>query len=498
MRPFYSILITLLISVFAFLPLSCSHGPEVGTSVQKEAAESIVDQADSALNFPKKTTLIKEVRPEDQFADLSMHIQKYQLPNGLKVILVKNDLNPIISIYVHYGVGSKHETAGMTGASHFLEHMMFKGAKKFGLGAFDKVVESNGGSNNAYTSADMTVYHEHLPAESLKLMLEVEADRMQNLLLEEKGFISEKNVVLEERKLRYENSPEGQKYAAFMQKILKDTPYEVPVIGSVADIKRVTRDEVYQYFKNYYAPNNAVIVVAGKLDFSNTIDWIEDYFSEIPPSLRLPFIKEARENPSLYTIKHNGKISEDYFAVTEDPMFVYSFPALPYGDPRHPALEMLSLMLGGGMSSLLEQKYVKGKNPRLSQVYTGDVGMQHAGIFIVGGKILPGVDRNKFYSDLESDLKNFCKTNISQGQIDKFKNILLNNFYSEFDTNRSVANILGSEETSSGDFLNLEKRVTAYANLGPNQISQVCEQTINLARSYRLTLWNKFKNKMSI
>ncbi|MDH4467544.1 MAG: pitrilysin family protein [Bacteriovoracaceae bacterium] len=493
MGKFYGLL-WLSIALFHFL-VGCSHAPEV---VATKDAQELGNSAPSASDFPKKTTLIKEVSPDEKIGEISLNLRKYQLSNGLKVILAKNDLNPIFSLYVHYGVGSKHETPGMTGSSHFLEHMMFKGAKKFGAGAFDRLVEGNGGSNNAYTNNDATVYHENMPIEALELMVDVESDRMQNLLLEEQGFMAEKNVVLEEKKMRYENSPHGQLMAGVSRKLLIDTPYETPVIGTDEDIKRVTRDELYQYFKNFYAPNNATIVIAGKLDFDKTIGWIEKSFGNIPPSFKLNFLKEGRENPALYTLKHKGQVQEEFYGLADQPMFLYGFPGMAYGDPSHPAMEMLSLMLGGGASSVLEQKYVKGKNPKLSTVYTGDMSMQHAGIFILGGTLLPGIDRKKFFQELESDLVTFCKKNITQGQIDKFKNLLFRSFFEQLDTNHGLADFLGNEEIYSGNFLNYQNTINNYFNLGPNQVKSACEVAINLNRSYRLVLWSKFKNKMVI
>ena len=177
------------------------------------------------------------------------NVHKITLENGLKVLLLENHRLPIFSFQIFYEVGGRDEQKGITGASHFLEHLMFKGAKKYGPGEFDYLIEGNGGVNNAYTTQDLTVYYENMPANMLEKIIDVEADRMNNLLVEPKAFEKERSVVLEERKMRYENSPRGKLYLKFQERLYHNTPYGTSVIGDIADLKSVSRDQIYQYFK---------------------------------------------------------------------------------------------------------------------------------------------------------------------------------------------------------------------------------------------------------
>ena len=190
-------------------------------------------------------------RKFQSFDNDPMKARIYTLPNGLTVYLTVNKDKPRVQTYIAVKAGSKFDPKETTGLAHYLEHMMFKGAKDFGKGSFDRLIEGNGGVSNAYTSNDATVYHENLPIEALEITLKMEADRMQNLLLDPQEFLAEKDVVLEERKLRYENSPNGQLFIRTMMSIYDGTPYGTPVIGSIEDVKKVSRDEVFDYFKKY-------------------------------------------------------------------------------------------------------------------------------------------------------------------------------------------------------------------------------------------------------
>ena len=203
---------------------------------------------------------------------LSLKVHKEILPNGLRVLIMENRRLPIFSYYTYFDVGGRHERKGITGASHFLEHLMFKGAKKYGAGKFDSLIEGNGGFSNAYTSFDNTVYHENMPSKSLPIIIDMEADRMVNLLLEPKAFEKERQVVLEERKLRYDNSPMGKLFLNMMQEVFEGTPYGGSVIGNVEDIKNVSRDQIFNYFKKYYSPNNAIVVIVGDVDTKKNDD----------------------------------------------------------------------------------------------------------------------------------------------------------------------------------------------------------------------------------
>ena len=312
------------------------------------------------------------------------------LDNGMKVLIVENSKLPLVSYYTYFDVGGKFETTGLTGASHFLEHMMFKGAKKYPEGVFDQTVEGNGGRNNAFTTSDMTVYYESLPSEHIEKIIDVEADRMQNLALNPKSFESEKRVVLEERKMRYENSDRGKLYMEMMKNVFKGTPYGTPVIGWIKDIKGVSRDQVFEYFKRYYAPNNSFVVIVGDVDADETMDMMEKSFGAIPKSSDLGEKKKEaiKENGNFgFKGKFDGRW-EKIHGTSNDPMFMLAFKGVKIGPRASYTLDILSSMLGDGESSYLNGQYVLSRSPQLANIYAANYTLQESGVFFVGGQLL--------------------------------------------------------------------------------------------------------------
>lgn len=420
--------------------------------------------------------------------------KKYTLPNGLTVILSKNTKLPVFSIYSFYKVGSKDEPKGMTGASHFLEHMMFKGAKKYGLGEFDKIIEANGGFSNAYTNYDQTVYYEKMPAAALENILDLESDRMQNLLLETKGFLSEKQVVLEERKMRYENSPNGQRYVTYMNKLLKGTPYEHPVIGTVKDVKTVSRDDVFKYFKNYYAPNNAVLVIVGDINYAKTLSLVKDKFAHIPAS---KLISEKERNKE-YSIKLSKNTVEHYHGKSENPLFVLAFPGVRYGTRAGYVGDLLGSILGGSKSSFLNQKYVSTKSPLLNSIVAFNHTIQNAGVFSIQGEILKPIGLNNFKNRLLKDFKTFCANEITPRNLQKVKNQYLLDFYRGLETNAGVADYLGTVELYKGDFSKYVEELKIYQTISLDEVKTGCHDFLLTKNHYFMTVWKKNKKKFDI
>ncbi len=424
-------------------------------------------------------------------------IKKYILPNGLRILLVPNDKLPTFSFYIHYGVGAKHEVPGITGASHFLEHMMFKGAKDFGKGSFDRLIEGNGGVSNAYTSNDATVYHENLPIDALDITLRMEADRMQNLLLDPQEFLAEKDVVLEERKMRYENSPKGQLFIRTMTTMYEGNPYGSPVIGSIEDIKRVSRDEVFDYFKKFYAPNNAVLVVAGDINESKTIKLVENIFGVIPASTEVVGAKKVRENPDMYKTGFKQDKIEMLYGQSENPLFMLSIPAYPYGAREGYALDILSKIWGEGSSSYLEQKYVKSLSPLLVNVSVGNYSKQHSGMFYVMGEFYKNTSMTWWKKELQTDLENFCQNEITPKNLAKAVNASEKEYYDELDQNSGVADTVGTMELFFGDFKRYIDELKVYRTITVDELKVECDKLAKKPK-YLLGIWKKFDKKVKL
>jgi zinc protease len=256
------------------------------------------------------------------------------LPNGLQVVLIQNHLAPIVSINLIYKVGTADDPLGMHGLSHFLEHLMFKGTKDLPADQFKKIISGNGGIINAFTTPDFTAYTCDIGLEFLDFYLKLEADRMQNLAMDEKEVASEKKVVQEERLMRLDNNPFGVAYEALLRATYWYHPYGIPAIGYPQDIAAYTRQAAYEHYKKWYAPNNAILVVAGDVTMEALKPIVEKHFNGIPsravpsrnrtaePDHSGVVISLEQENPRISQVSinwnyaapsHRGPNSEHYY-----------------------------------------------------------------------------------------------------------------------------------------------------------------------------------------
>jgi len=216
---------------------------------------------------------------------IAERVSETVLPNGLKVLLLENHKAPVITFQVWYRVGSRNEAWEKTGLSHLLEHMMFKGTKRFGPEQFSRIIQENGGNDNAFTSADYTAYFENLSADRVGVAVEMEADRMANLLLREEDFGTERLVVMEERRMRTEDDPQAVLQEQLQATAFQQQPYHWPVIGWMEDIRRLTLKDLQEYYRTYYNPLNAFLVVVGDFKKEALLPEIERAFGAMPGGL---------------------------------------------------------------------------------------------------------------------------------------------------------------------------------------------------------------------
>ena len=433
----------------------------------------------------------------EKIVDMNIEVFKATLDNGLRVLIVENHNLPIFSYYTFYDVGARYERKGQTGASHFLEHLMFKGAKKYGPGKFDTLIEGNGGSTNAYTTFDSTVYYENLPVKSLEMIIDMEADRTVNLLLDPKTFESERNVVLEERKLRYENSPGGKLYLTMMQNVFKGTPYGGSVIGNKKDVETITRDEVYKYFKKYYAPNNAILIIVGDVNARSTFNMVKKYYGELPASKNLEKTKASLDDPKLYSHKKKYPKEVKIRANSPTPQFILAYPSYPLGKKEAFVLDMLSSILGDGESSYLNQKYVQNQKPYLTNIGVSNYTLKHNGVFFISGNLLKKTNLKKFQRRLTRDSKKFCRDGITERALQKTKNQYLISYYHSLQSNAGVAKFLGFRENFFGDYSFYKKEIDIYNSMTVNDVRQACQVLFKNNHGLFLSVWNKHPNKKS-
>jgi predicted Zn-dependent peptidase len=306
---------------------------------------------------------------------------EYDLPNGLHVILHENHTAPVVSSYVLYHVGSKNERPDRTGFAHFFEHLMFEGSENIKRGTIDKLVSGAGGNLNASTGFDKTDYFLNLPSNQLKLALWIESERMMHNRIDETGVETQRKVVKEERRMRYDNQPYGSLFEKLVGFTLKDTPYSWTPIGSVQYIDEAKIDEFRDFWKVYYVPNNATLAIAGDINIEETKKLVADYFSAIPKGAEPP---RPKLNLTAPTGPQKLVVKEDKTPLNAS---LHVWHACNERDPDSYALDMLANILASGRSSRLYRRLVDKEQvalnaeafPELFEL-TGVVGVFATGI----------------------------------------------------------------------------------------------------------------------
>ena len=289
-------------------------------------------------------------------------VQSYELANGMKVLVVENHRAPIVVSQVWYKVGASYEHDGITGVSHVLEHMMFKGTEKHPDGEFSEIIAANGGEENAFTGQDYTAYFQKIANDRLELCLEMEADRMRNLTLSEKEFLKEVEVVKEERRLRTDDKPAALTYERFNAAAYTNSPYRRPIIGWMEDLDTLTIDDIRQWYQTWYAPNNATLVVAGDVQAEEVFRLARQYFGQLPSS-QIPQAKpryEAKQyGTKRITVEVPAKIP--YLIMGFKAPVMRANAAKPVDEWELYALEVLAGVLDGGESARLSKNLIRGQ-----------------------------------------------------------------------------------------------------------------------------------------
>ncbi len=290
----------------------------------------------------------KKARPSDA---IRFPVTKYKLPNGLTVLISEDHHSPLVSYQQWFRVGSSHEKVGHTGLAHFFEHMMFEGTKKYPSKRFNRLMEINGADFDAFTTQYYTGFYETLPSDQVKFAIKFESDRMHNLIINPKVIKKVREVVEEERRMRYENSVMGTLWVMFNSTLYKTSPYHWPVIGYMKDLNAMKLSEFKNWYKTYYIPNNAVVVVVGDVNTAHVKKLIAKYYGPIPARPLPPFhpTPEApQEAPRTATVKRN------VHAVS----MMIGWPGVKAGDHDQYALDMLADIMADGPSSRLYRALV--------------------------------------------------------------------------------------------------------------------------------------------
>jgi predicted Zn-dependent peptidase len=389
-------------------------------------------------------------------------VKTFTLNNGMKFLVVEDFSIPNANMYFFYKVGSRNEYQGITGLSHFFEHMMFNGAKKYGPKEFDRTMEFNGGSNNAYTTENVTVYTDWFPAASTEIIFDLEGDRISSLSIDPKIVESERGVVLSERRTGLENSPWRLLSQSMQATAFQEHPYHWPVIGYEDDMKNWTQQDLERYFKTYYAPNNCVVVVSGAIKLDKVKELAKKYLEPIP----------AQPEPPKVHIVEPPQTGERRIIVQKEvatPYFMIGYKTPESKNEDYYALNILSSILSSGNSSRLYSALVDQKQ-LATQVFTDFGDTFDPNLFNVYAVANKEVKEKDLEEGIYTEIEKIKKDGISDKELQKIKNQKLMEFYGQVETINGKSNNIGTYEVFFGDY---RKMFDAPANYNKITVADV-------------------------
>lgn len=411
---------------------------------------------------------------------MSQNVAKTRLDNGLTVILREMHHAPVVSFWIWYKVGSRNEKPGITGASHWVEHMMFKGSPKFPPGSLDRLVSREGGRWNAFTTSDFTAYYETMPADRIDLALQLEADRMENVLMSEEDVESERTVIISERHM-YENQPSFLLQEELVAAAFRVHPYHHETIGDEADLKSMTREDLYRHYRKYYSPENAIVVVAGDFVQWEMLGRITEEFGDISPkSLVNEVVRPEPTQRGERRVTVHGPGDTSYLS------YAYKAPQATHQD-FYPLILLNAAFTGGSSLGF----FGSGTTNKSSRLYKALVATDLAAA--VSGHISPTIDPylysfsaiarpgrslSEIEAALEKELARLADQPITQAELDKALKRAKAQFVMAGESVTGQAQMMGLAECVAGDYRWYENTLDALNAVTLDGIDRVRERYI--------------------
>ncbi len=395
--------------------------------------------------------------------------EEYDLDNGLHVILHQDNTAPVVTTSVMYHVGGKDRTEGRTGFAHLFEHLLFEGTKNIERGKWFEIVSSNGGRNNANTSQDRTYYYEVFPSNNLELGLWMESERMLHPIINQDGIDTQQEVVKEEKRLRYDNSPYGQLLPVLGENLFKVHPYKDPNIGYMEDLDAATLEDVIAYNKKYYVPNNAVLVVAGDIDIPSAKKMISDYFGPIPRGEEI-VRSYPKEEPITSEIR-----TKAYDPNIQIPAIMVAYRTPGFAERDAYVLDMISTYLSDGKSSKLYKKIVDDQKQAL-QVGAFNIGQEDYGMYLVFALPVGETALEVLAAEMEEEVAKVRTDLISEKDFQKLQNKFENEFVNSNSSVEGIANTLASSYMLYGDTNLINKEIDIFRSITREEIRAVAEK----------------------
>lgn len=415
------------------------------------------------------------------FAQMNkINFERYQLDNGLKVILHQDKTTPIVAVSVMYHVGSKNEKPDRTGFAHFFEHLLFEGSENIGRGEFMNYVNEAGGQLNANTSWDRTFYFETLPSNQLELGLWLESERMFHAKVEQKGIETQREVVKEERRERIDNQPYGSLAEDVFKRAYTQHPYQWPIIGSMEHLEAATENDYVQFYKDFYVPNNAILSIAGDIDIPTAKALIQKYFGPIPKGSGKVYRPQIVEPPL------KSEVRDTVFDQIQLPAVVQAYRIPAQGTEDYYAVSMLGTLLSQGQSSRLYRALVDEQQKAL---FVGNfpLSMEDPGLSIAFAIANMGVNAKDLEAAMDAEIEKAQNQLISDSEYQKLRNQVESDFVQSNSTMFGIAESLANYEMYYGDANLINTEIDRYLKVTREDIQRAAKKYFG--RNNRVVLY---------
>lgn len=408
----------------------------------------------------------------------TLRLRRYRFGNGLKVALLADSSTPLLSYHTWYGVGSRHERTGKTGLAHLFEHLMFNETSNLKKGEFDRRIEAAGAETNAATWTDWTHYHSELPATELNVIVPLEADRMQNLVLRAPQLRSEKEVVANERRFRVDDDVEGEVSERMYRLAFRRHPYGHPTIGWMRDIENFTLADCREFYKTYYAPNNATLVIVGNVDEGRTLALVQKHYGHIQAS-RIPAPRAIVEPPQ------RGERTLVLKRATPTEKIALGYRAPAFGDPDHAVLSLINELLFTGRSARLYQRLVQ-RDQIATDVHAGIAPFAQEGLYDMWISLRPGYRCRQALRVLEQELDRICDERVPAKDLQRVKSRAELGFLVGLESAGGKAEQIGFYETVIGDASQIFERLAAFRAVTAADVRRVAERVFDKKERTRI------------
>jgi zinc protease len=408
-------------------------------------------------------------------------VADFTLANGLELIVIPDHRAPVVTHMIWYKVGAADETPGKSGLAHFLEHLMFKGTAKNPTGKFSQVVARIGGQENAFTSQDYTGYYQRVPSDQLKTVVEFEADRMTGLQLTDDVVLPERNVILEEQNQRIGNNPRARLGEQIDAALYLNNPYGKPVIGWRHEMEELSRDDAIGFYRRFYAPNNAVVVIAGDVDPPKARALVEETYGKVPRHNNLPPRIRAQEPPPVAARSLTLADARAEIPTLQREYLVPSFATSKRGESM--ALEVLAHILGSGSNSRLYRGLVVDKQVAVAANAWYDASTLDLSKFAIGGSPRPGVTLTQLEAETDAIVVEVIAKGVTAEELERAKTRLIADAVYALDNQASMARWYGTALTtgaSVNDVKNWPDRIRAVT---AEQVQDAARQWLDKRRS---------------